>query len=318
MFPPRPSVNKFIPLVAADNTVTTKGGYKVIPGCAYPLWTSSDDAKWAQFASSSSPKEVMFGSNAEHQLYCHLLCGLRNFDLIDGIRAPYAKAIVRAFSILESKWEQLCNDLENGFPTSEISDVALRNSVIEVLGGPQLELSKRVRSICSQEKSWGGIVYKLWPNIRYIKTGTTGSMKEYYPKLQHYAGEISLLGGDYFTPECIVGINLDITQPPETTRYVLLPTAAYFEFLPFDPDHLDTVSEKTVDFSGVEVGKMYELVVTTYRGLYRYRMGDVVKVVGFYNSSPQVEYVLRATSAATESSQIVMKNDLVLELKDLK
>ncbi|KAM6558581.1 hypothetical protein CsatA_027820 [Cannabis sativa] len=328
LFPPRPSVNKFIGFIYADNVTTTKLGFKVMAASAFAFRNNSSKAAyWAHFASSSSTIEIILGSNVEHQMYCHILCGLRNSDLIDGIRAPYAIGLIRAFSLLESKWMQLCDDLENGFLSSEISDVAMRDSVIEVLGGPQVELANKVRSIC-QEKNWGGIVRKLWPNIRYVKCVTTGSMKQYYPKLKHFAGETPLLGGDYFASECCVGINLDITQPPETTRFVLLPTAAYFEFLPFDFNQISCVGEQTVDISDVEVGKMYEVIVTTYRGLYRYRLGDIVKVVGFHNSSPEVEFIMRAPKSlsdiiterglmsAIEICQSVMKNALRPEITE--
>jgi auxin responsive GH3 family protein len=325
LFPPRTSVNKILWFLYADNITTTKGGFKVMAASSYPLQNSSSN--WSQFQSCSSPREVILGSNVEHQMYCHLLCGLRNCEFIDAIRVPYAIGLIKVFGLLESKWEQLCDDLERGVPSSEISDVVMRDSVTEVLGGPQPELSSRIRSIC-EEKNWGGIVCKLWPNVRYIRCVITGSMKQYYPKLKLYAGEVPLLGGDYFASECCVGINLDIIQPPETTRFVLLPTAAYFEFLPFGLDETNVVGEETVDISGVEVGKMYEVVVTTYRGFYRYRLGDIVRVVGFYNSSPQVEFVMRAPKnpseivtekdlmSAMESFQRVLRNDMGAEIPE--
>lgn len=43
----------------------------------------------------------------------------------------------------------------------------------------------------------------------------------------------------------------------------------------------------------IEPGCLYELVVTTLSGLYRYRIGDVVKVVRFYNNCPVVEFQYR-------------------------
>lgn len=312
LFPPRTSVNKILWFLYADNITTTKGGFKVMAASSFPLQNSSSN--WSQFQSCSSPREVILGSNVEHQMYCHLLCGLRNSDFIDAIRVPYAIGLIKVFGLLESKWEQLCDDLESGVPSSEISDVLMRDSVTEVLGGPQPELSSRIRSIC-EEKNWGGIVCKLWPNVRYIRCVITGSMKQYYPKLKQYAGEVPVLSGDYFASECCVGINLDIMQPPETTRFVLLPTAAYFEFLPFGLDETNDVGEETVDISGVEVGKMYEVVVTTYRGFYRYRLGDIVRVVSFYNSSPQVEYVMRAPNSPSE---IVTERDLMSAMESFQ
>lgn len=153
-------------------------------------------------------------------------------------------------------------------------------------------------------------------------------MKQYYSKLKYYAGEVLILGGDYFASECPVGINLDIKQPPETTRFVMLPTAAYFEFLPFDLNEGSVDGKETVNFSDVEVGKTYEVVVTTYRGFYRYRLGDIVRVVGFHNSSPEVEFVMRAPNnayevitekdlmSAMESFQLVMSNAVAVEIAE--
>ncbi len=94
LFPPRPSVNKFLWFIYADNITTTKGGFKVMAASAYPMHNSK--ANWSQLVSCSSPREVILGSNVEHQMYCHLLCGLRNSDSLDGIRAPYAIGLIQS------------------------------------------------------------------------------------------------------------------------------------------------------------------------------------------------------------------------------
>ncbi|XP_022758134.1 probable indole-3-acetic acid-amido synthetase GH3.6 [Durio zibethinus] len=318
-FPPKPEINRRLAFIYADSITTTKGGFKVMAASSFPLQSSNSNVNRSIFMSLTSPKEVILGSNVEHQIYCHLLCGLRISDSVDAIHAPYAIGLIKAFHVLESKWEQLCEDIEKGFPCLDINDIPMRDSVVEVLGGPQPDLSNRIRLIC-EEKNWGGILHKLWPNVRYIRCVTTGSMKQYYSKLKYYAGEVTLLGGDYFASECCVAINLDIKQPPDLTRFVMLPTAAYFEFLPFDSTQNKVVGEETVDICGVEVGKMYEVVVTTYRGFYRYRLGDIVRVVDFYNSSPLLAFVMRAPKtsydivteadlmAAMESLQLVLRN----------
>ena len=70
-----------------------------------------------------------------------LLCGLKKFNLVDGIQAPYVAGLIRAICLLESKWKQLCDDLECGYPSLGISDDSMRYSVIEVLCGPQPELA---------------------------------------------------------------------------------------------------------------------------------------------------------------------------------
>uniref|UniRef100_A0A0E0A8B4 Uncharacterized protein n=1 Tax=Oryza glumipatula TaxID=40148 RepID=A0A0E0A8B4_9ORYZ len=54
--------------------------------------------------------------------------------------------------------------------------------------------------------------------------------------IKHFVGEALLvLSTDYLAYECAIGINLECSSPLEETIYVL-PTAAYFEFIPFDMD----------------------------------------------------------------------------------
>jgi hypothetical protein len=49
----------------------------------------------------------------------------------------------------------------------------------------------------------------------------------------------------------------------------------------------------TFDLDELQVGQAYEIVVTTYAGFYRYRLGDIIKVAGIYNTSPIVEFICR-------------------------
>lgn len=43
-------------------------------------------------------------------------------------------------------------------------------------------------------------------------------------------------------------------------------------------------------FWQVEKGEEYELVITNASGFYRYRFGDIVKVVDFYHQCPVIEF----------------------------
>ena len=45
----------------------------------------------------------------------------------------------------------------------------------------------------------------------------------------------------------------------------------------------------------VEIGKYYELIVTTYSALYRYNIHDIVRVDGFTGDTANVEFVCRSS-----------------------
>lgn len=102
----------------------------------------------------------------------------------------------------------------------------------------------------------------------------------------------------YASSECYFGLNLNPMSKPSEVSYTIMPNMAYFEFLPHEPNanRFSTTRDmplKLVDLVDVEVGKEYELVVTTYAGLYRYRVGDILRVTGFHNSAPQFHFVRR-------------------------
>uniref|UniRef100_A0A3Q7IBL0 Uncharacterized protein n=1 Tax=Solanum lycopersicum TaxID=4081 RepID=A0A3Q7IBL0_SOLLC len=51
--------------------------------------------------------------------------------------------------------------------------------------------------------------------------------------------------------------------------------------------------QQLVDLIDVKTGQEYELVVTTYSGLYRYRVGYVLRVAGYKNNAPQFNFIRR-------------------------
>ncbi|MGB9825556.1 MAG: GH3 auxin-responsive promoter-binding protein, partial [Desulfofundulus sp.] len=87
--------------------------------------------------------------------------------------------------------------------------------------------------------------------------------------------------------EAMVGIAI---RPGETS-YVLTPRTAFFEFIP--ADQLDKSNPATLNLNQLEPGQSYEVVVTNYAGLYRYRLGDIIKVTGYFNNSPVIEFLHR-------------------------
>ena len=65
-----------------------------------------------------------------------------------------------------------------------------------------------------------------------------------------------------------------------------------------------------VGLTDVEVGQEYEVVMTTAWGLYRYRLGDIVRVTGFYNNTPQVAYVCRKNVMLSLNIDKITEKDL--------
>lgn len=87
----------------------------------------------------------------------------------------------------------------------------------------------------------------------------------------------------------LIGVNLWPQQ--ESRQYLLCPRSMFCEFIP--EEDLDSEQPKTLLMGQLQEGHNYELLVTNASGLFRYRIGDVVKVVGYHNQCPKVEFQYR-------------------------
>ena len=81
------------------------------------------------------------------------------------------------------------------------------------------------------------------------------------------------------------------------------PFNCFYEFLPIDQKHM--ADAQPLCMWEVEKGKYYELLITTYSGLYRYNMLDVVKVVDFVGKTPVILF------CGKSSDQIVVEDSVV-------
>jgi auxin responsive GH3 family protein len=168
----------------------------------------------------------------------------------------------------------------------------VREAVAGILR-PDPELARSVREECGKAE-WAGILGRVWPNTRYLDVVITGTMAQYVPTLRHYSGGLPMVSLSYASSECYFGVNLRPLCDPSEVSYTIMPNLAYFEFLPVDDDQEEGDEPMLVDLARVEAGREYEIVITTFAGLNRYRVGDVLRVSGFHNSAPQFQFVRRA------------------------
>ncbi|KAI9110116.1 hypothetical protein K1719_019157 [Acacia pycnantha] len=145
--------------------------------------------------------------------------------------------------------------------------------------------------------NWYGLIPELFPDTKYIHGIMTGSMEPYVTKLKHYAGDLPLLTTDYGATERCVAANVNPKLSAELATYVVLPHLGYFEFIPLN-------------------GEEYEIVTTNAAGLYRYRLGDVVKVMGFHNSTPELKFVRRSSLLPTINIDKNTEKDLQIAVEE--
>jgi auxin responsive GH3 gene family len=235
----------------------------------------------------TSPTATILCADAFQSMYAQMVCGLCQRHDVLRVGAVFASGLLRAIRFLQLHWEKLADDLEAGALTPRVTDPTVREAVAGVLH-PDRDLAEHLRAECGSG-DWSGIITRIWPNTKYLDVIVTGAMAQYIPTLKYYSGGLPMACTMYASSECFFGLNLQPMCDPSEVSYTILPDLGYFEFLPVG----GTDASQLVDLARVEVGREYELVITTYAGFSRYRVGDVLRVTGFHNAAPQFRFVRR-------------------------
>ncbi|XP_068311718.1 indole-3-acetic acid-amido synthetase GH3.6-like [Pyrus communis] len=256
------------------------------------------------YTNYTSPNETILCPDSYQSMYSQLLCGLCQNKEVLRVGAVFASGFIRAIRFLEKHWTILCKDIASGTLNPQITDPSVREAVMKILK-PDPKLASFIEGECRKD-SWHGIITRLWPNTKYVDVIVTGTMSQYIPTLDYYSNGLPLVCTMYASSECYFGVNLNPLCKPSEVSYTLIPTMGYFEFLPVQRNNgintnpvsvRKSLNEKEqqelVDLADVKLGQEYELVVTTYAGLYRYRVGDVLRVASFKNKAPQFNFICR-------------------------
>lgn len=269
-----------------------------------------------RYNDQTSPDEAILCDDNNQSMYCQMLAGLIHRQQVMRLGAVFASALLRAISFLERNWISLCNDIRTGQLNPMITDSGCRLAMSAMLKLADPRLADEIENICSR-RSWKGIVCDLWPKAKYIEAVVTGSMSQYIPALEYYSrGKLPLVCTMYASSECYFGVNLKPICDPENVAFTLLPNMCYYEFILLgdnetNGDEDEEISlDKLVELVNVKIGCYYELVVTTFSGLNRYRIGDVLQVTGFHNRSPQFRFICRRNVILSIDSDKTNEEDL--------
>ncbi|KAG7555115.1 GH3 family [Arabidopsis suecica] len=272
--------------------------------------------------SQISPHAISTCSDTTQSMYCQLLCGLLQRDNVGRLGAPFASSFLKVIKFLEDHWPEFCSNIRTGRLSDWITDPQCVSGIGKFLTAPDPELASLIEQECSKT-SWEAIVKRLWPNAKCIESIVTGTMAQYIPLLEFYSGGLPVISTFYGSSECFIGLNLNPLSKPSDVSYTIIPCMAYFEFLEVGKDYQETGQDPAekpvvVDLVDVKIGHDYEPVVTTFAGLYRYRLGDVLRVTGFYNNAPQFHFAGRQKVVLSIDMDKTYEEDLLKAVTNAK
>ena len=263
----------------------------------------------------TTPKEVLSHTQNTDLKYLHARYALaeREISLIAG---AYIPALVDIMNYIKENQKDLVSDIRNGIIGKGIRmPDELRKTLEEDLK-PDPKRADELETIFSEgfnEK----IMQKIWPKLQGISAIWAGNFSMYARKLQQFSGRsIPYYTNTYVSSEGVFGI----ARHPFDQFYAMIPESCFYEFIPMDgkAGSDEENNPQTLLIDEVEEGKEYELVITNQSGFYRYRMGDVIRVVGFYNESPLVVFKYRKKNIVSIAGEKFTEDHLLSAIREFE
>ncbi|MCH5198890.1 MAG: GH3 auxin-responsive promoter family protein [Oscillospiraceae bacterium] len=192
-----------------------------------------------------------------------------------------------AFEYLEENWEMICDDIENGTLNESVKcPESLRKKYGHMKPNP--ERAKELRAIFEEGFDTDvPIAKRIWPKLIWGYGMISSTLSIYMEKLRRYIGDLPMHNMGYAASEGYMAMPVELNA----SDYVLLPRSMFYEFI---PEGEDDPNFRPLTLDKLEVGKNYEIIVTNWSGLYRYRILDIVKCTGTYNNSKKIEFLYRS------------------------
>lgn len=124
---------------------------------------------------------------------------------------------------------------------------------------------------------------RIWPGLSLIACWTKASAAFYLQDFPEFFGSTAVCDITYGASE---GRGTVFLSPREQ---MLAIGCHFFEFI--QEDDIDSAHPQTLTAEQLEIGKNYYILFTTAAGLYRYHINDIVKVVGWHNTTPLLEFL---------------------------
>lgn len=122
----------------------------------------------------------------------------------------------------------------------------------------------------------------IWPLLQVVCCWTKAAAAFYLSDFEQYFGNTPICDISYGASEGRGTISMG------DGRQLLSLRSHFFEFIP--EDEIDLAKPTVLLAHELEAGKNYYILFTTSAGLYRYHINDVVRVTGFYNKTPLIEF----------------------------
>jgi len=219
-----------------------------------------------------------------------------------------------------------------------VLDAFLRSNFVVILKEVAMHSAKRAEALClldKQQFTWK----EIWPHLALISCWTEAQAAMWLGAVHQKSGGILVQGKGLMSTEAVCSIpfgeagktllayrshffefrELDATRilsAPDLDLNILLKGKNVLSAPEFGKDELDKVA-KILRAHELEIGGLYEVILSTGSGLMRYASGDMVEVTGKEKSVPYLSFKGRVGANCDLVGEKLHENHLMAALLEV-
>jgi hypothetical protein len=223
--------------------------------------------------------------------------------------------LVRLAQFIDENAQRLIRDVQDGTldPSLEL-EPALRNQLSRSFGSNRM----RSRQLERLLDAHGCLLPKHYWDPALLAFWTGGTVGLYLPQVAHYYGHAPVRDIGLLATEGRLSIPLE----DHTPAGVLDVSANFYEFIAEEEldvtqtnagDAVVNVPARVSILRADELDKngCYYVLLTNHAGLYRYHIGDVVRVTDFAGTTPVIEFLSRGTHTSSLTGEKLTEHQVV-------
>ena len=240
------------------------------------------------------------GLDAEEREYAMAVYALAD-ETFSKIFCNNLIAFGRLLDLIEARGEEMIADIRRGafsVKASEATQEAL-NALFEA-NSARADALQRIYEQSGAFFATPDEMLEVWPNLQMASCWMSGSVgRDAYDVIQRLPKSIRYFDMGFGASEGKFNLPTKLGSPIGVAAIF----SVFFEFVPLEGGEPCCIWE-------VEDGRYYEMLVTTYSGLYRYNMLDVVRFDGTVGNTPRFVFCGKSTECIQCGNQTIYGYEL--------
>lgn len=157
-------------------------------------------------------------------------------------------------------------------------DANIKTELEKALMSPNQKQIERLKRIKENDLSYK----EIFPKIELVSAWGDSNAIMMYDELVNKLGDIYVQKKGVLATEGVISIPLEELDDGHAITY----KSHFYEFIDVETGELCLLKDLKKD-------KEYSILMTTGGGLYRYKLGDIVRVIDFYKKLPVIKFICR-------------------------